>query len=206
MVNALKPPRDACVRFADPTAPDGKEVSSKVFLKECRQAALARFRQRNDGGPGCHTIEHPVPPKPGAQESTGMIVAHVSPAIWGAWEISAPGNAREKRAHVEAEVHLALEDLADQDMHGYLALTDTQCDFYGPDLVQLVSESLDRTTFSHLGRLPDPHWEGTLVERVRPPYLVLAVSIGFGDPLTEGAVGDSRSRRHQAHADPYGDP
>lgn len=193
--------REGCVQFADPTAPDGMEVSPKLFLEECRDSAMARFRGRRRVGAGkaCGTIEHPVPPKAGSQESTGMIVAHVSPAIWSAWESSAPGSPREKRAHVESEVHLALEDLADQDMHGYLALTDTQREFYGPDLVQLVRESLDRTTFSHLGRPSEPHWEGTLVERVRPPYLILALSIGFGrrsagKPAQQGPVQRRRSK------------
>lgn len=80
---------------------------------------------------------------------------------------------------IDEEIHLALTDLADQDMHGYLALTDAQCDLFRPDLIQLVNESLDRTSFSHLGRHADPRWEGTLVERVRPPYLILIVSIDF---------------------------
>lgn len=174
-------PRQACVQFADPAAAPGDERSQATFLKECRGSALARFRGRGDGRLGCRTIEHPVPPKPRCPDSTGLIVAHVSPAVCWAWEQMAPGNAREKRAHVDEQIHLALGDLADQDMHGYLAVTEEQCELYDPDLTQLVTESLERTSFSHLGRPADPHWEGTLVETVRPPYLVLAVSIGFAE-------------------------
>lgn len=188
MANHPKP-RQACVQFADPTAPAGQEVSTEAFLRECHQSALARFRSCHDGGVGGHTIEHRVPPRPGGQRSTGMIVAHVSPAVCADWENSAEGDSRQKHAHMETQMHLALEDLADQDMHGYLALTDAQCELYGPDLAQLVGESLDRTTFSHLGRRPDPHWEGTLVEQVQPPYLVLVVSIGFAGPARRKAPG-----------------
>ncbi len=190
-------PRHACVQFADPTAPAGMEVSAKAFLKECRQSALTRFRSRHDARIGCRTIEHPVPPKPGNKDSTGMIVAHVSPAVCWVWETNATGSPSEKRAHVEKQIHLALEDLAEQDMHGYLAVTDAQCELYGPDLVQLVNEALDRTSFSALGRHADAHWEGTLVERVRPPYLVLAVSIGFEEPVDGKTVADGRTRRRK---------
>lgn len=184
MTNPRKP--HATVQFADPTAPSGKEVSRSVFLKQCRAAAMARFRPRETGA-GCRTIEHPVPALAGSQGSTGMIVAHLSPAVCRAWEATVEGSVHDKREHVEAEVNLALADLADQDMHGYLALTDAQCELFGPDLVQLVNESLDRTTFSHLARKADPHWEGTLVERLRPPYLVLIVSIQFAKEPPRGA-------------------
>lgn len=181
-MTAVKP-RHACVQFSDPTAPSGTDLlTSTAFLKECRGSALARFRRRGDARVSCRTIEHPVPPKPRCPDSTGLIVAHVSPAVCWAWEQNTPGTAREKRAHVEEQIHLALSDLADQDMHGYLAVTEEQCKLYDPDLTQLVTEALDRTTFSHLGREVDAHWEGTLVEKVRPPFLVLAVSIGFTDP------------------------
>lgn len=172
----------ACVQFADPTAPGGREVSAPDFLRECRKSALTRFRRRHHGRLGCRTIEHPVPPKPGCKESTGKIIAHLSPEVCAAWERSVEGTLAERRAYVDSEVHLALSDLADQDMHGYLALTEAQCRIFRPDLVQLVNESLDRTSFSHLGRRADPEWEGTLVERVRPPYLVLDISIDFDEP------------------------
>lgn len=177
-MNARKS-RQGTVQFSDPEAPSGAEVSAQEFLKDCRASAMARFRKADPDWVGCRTIEHPVPPSSEGGESTGMIVAHVSPAVCRSWEANHTGLARQKRAHVDTQVNLALEDLATQDMHGYLALTKAQCDLFGPDLVQLVCESLDRTTFSRLGRRADPRWEGTLVERVRPPYLVLAVSIDF---------------------------
>lgn len=175
-------PRHAGVQFADPTAPSGMEVSRDEFRRQCRASAMARFRAREPLWPGCRTVEFPVPALPGSTGSTGTIIAHVSPTVCRNWEATVAGSQSEKRAHVEAQMKLALQDLADQDMHGYLALTDAQCELFGPDLIQLVTESLDRTTFSHLGRRPDPHWEGTLVERLRPPYLVLIVSIDFARP------------------------
>ncbi len=178
MLTAAKP-RQACVQFADPMGPGGAEVSTTAFLRECHQSALARFRRKGEARIGCRTISHPVPPKPRCTESTGVIIAHVSPDLCWVWESMAPGNARQKRAHVDQQIHLALTDLADQDMHGYLAVTPQQCEMYDPDLTQLLSESLERTTFTHVGRIADPHWEGTLVEKVEPPYLVLAVSIGL---------------------------
>jgi hypothetical protein len=176
------------VQFADPDAPSGKEVSRDDFLKQCRESALARFRANEPAWLGCRTLEHPVPPQPGTVGSTGTIIAHLSPAVCRAWEAIAPGNAQQKREHIEAELDLALTDLADQDMHGYLALTDAQCELFGPDLVQLITESLDRTSFSHLGRKPDPRWEGTLVERVRPPYLALIISIDLEKPRRRKAA------------------
>ena len=195
-MNARKS-RQGTVQFADPEAPSGAEVSAQEFLKDCRTSAMARFRQADPGWVGCRTIEHPVPPASEGGESTGMIVAHVSPAVCRTWEANAQGLARQKRAHVEAQVNLALQDLAAQDMHGYLALTKAQCDLFGPDLVQLVCESLDRTTFSRLGRRADPRWEGTLVERVRPPYLVLAVSIDFEAPPAPAADDGIRAARRR---------
>lgn len=177
----------ASVQFSDPTAPDGAGVDGPAFLKECRHSAVARFRSRHHGRLGCRTIEHPVPPKPGCSDSTGMIVAHLSPEVCAAWEQSVAGSVEQRRQHVESEVHLALTDLADQDMHGYLALTEAQARIFQPDLVQLVAESLDRTSFSHLGRKADPQWEGTLVERIRPPFLVLDLSIDFADTRAAAA-------------------
>ncbi len=200
MVTALKS-RQASVQFADPTAPTGVQVSTPAFLKECHQSALTRFRGRRARPTSCLTIEHSVPAKPGDQDSTGLIVAHVSQAVTLAWEADQPGSARQKRARVEAGIHLVLEDLADQDMHGYLAITDAQCAIYNPDLVQLLHEALDRTTFSHLGRQPDAHWEGTLVERVQPPYLILVVSIDFAAPASRKVLGDRPAPRARRPAD-----
>lgn len=187
--------RQASVQFADPSAPSGVQVSTAAFLKECEQSALARFRGRRQGRLACRTIQHLVPPKPGDEGSTGMIVAHVSPEVWSAWETGLPSSLLEKRAHIEAQLHLALEDLADQDMHGYLAITKEQCAIYKPDLTQLMDEALDRTTFSRLGRRSDPNWEGTLVGRVQPPYLVLVVSIGMTKTTTRKAPRRKTTRR-----------
>ena len=187
MANTLKP-HHASVQFADPTAPSGMEVSRADFLKQCRESAMAHFRAHQPIGRGARTIEHLVPALTGSQGSTGMIVAHISPAVCRAWDATVEGNAQTKQAEVEAQVQLALGDMADQDIHGYLALTEAQCKVFEPDLIQLVNESLDRTTFSHLGRKADPHWEGTLVERLKPPYLVLIVSIDFADDSAQDAT------------------
>lgn len=196
----MSKPRHASVQFADPTGPSGAEVSRADFLKQCRDSALARFRAHAPSWLGCRTIEHPVPALPGTTASTGMIVAHVSPAVCKAWESTLVGSVAERRAELEAQVHLALQDLSDQDMHGYLAVTQAQCDLFEPDLVQLTAESLDRTSFSHLGRKPDPQWEGTLVERVRPPYLVLILSIDLAQP--DPPVPRKRPRRPATPDDP----
>jgi len=191
MVTTLKP-RHACVQFSDPSVPSGADVSVAAFLDDCHASALARFRARGDARLGCRTIEHAVAPKAGAAESTGLILAHVSPALCWAWQGATPGTPRQRRAHVDAELDLALTDLADQDMHGYLAVTEEQVELYEPDLVQLTHEAMDRTTFSHLGRRSDPHWEGTLVEQVRPPYLVLVLSIGFDRATPAGLAFDAQ--------------
>lgn len=172
-------PREPCVQFSDPTAPGGVEITVTEFLSQCRQSTLARLRTRRDPHPECHTVEHAVPPKHGDPSSTGTIVAHVSKEVWQAWETATPGTPKQRKAHVEGQLHLAMEDLAEQDMHGYLALTDDQRSLFVPDLAQLMAEALDRTTFSHLGRVASTHWEGTLVESVKPPFLALVVSIGF---------------------------
>jgi|SRR5688572_8169590 len=197
-VTSSKPPH-ACVRFADPSTPDGMEVSTAKFLGECQQAAWARFGGGSAGRDGNRTVEHSVPPKPGDQGSTGMIVAHASAGLLQAWEASASGTPAQRRSHVESELHLALDDLADQDMHGYLAMTDELCAIFDPDLVQLLAESLDRTSFSHLGRKPEAHWEGTLVERVQPPYIVLVVSLDL-ERGKAGKAARSRAPRPKALA------
>ncbi|MFO1536105.1 MAG: hypothetical protein ABR586_10605 [Thermoplasmatota archaeon] len=114
-----------------------------------------------------------------ATTAPGSIIAHLSTQLCDVWEASSPGTARERAAHVEEQVQLALEDLAEQDMHGYLALTEEQRSLYAPDLEQLVQEAFDRTSFSHLLRKPFVSWEGTLVQSVRPPHLILVVSVSL---------------------------
>ena len=168
------------MQFIDLRSPARRQVASATaFLNNSHREALARFRTRANPRPTCRTVEYSVPPKPGDEGSTGVIVAHLSPAVSLAWEASASGTLRQKRDHVQRQVRLALEDLAEQDMHGYLALSPQQRAVYNPDFVQMMEEALDRTTFSHLGRRPDPRWQGTLVESVEPPYLVLVVSVAF---------------------------
>ena len=169
----------ACVRFSDPAAPEGAQVSTATFLEQCRDSALVRFHGPRGRALGCQSIQHIVPPKPGDDGSTGEIVAHLSPEAFTAWASGLPATMDDKRGHIDAQVHLALGDLADQDMHGYLAFTKAQCAIYVPDLIQLIHEALERTTFSRLGRKAECRWEGTLVGRVTPPYLVLVVSIGL---------------------------
>jgi hypothetical protein len=172
-------PRMACVQFSDPNAPGGVEITTAEFLKDCRQSAPARFRARRDTHGDCRSIEHIVPPKLGDHGSTGSIVAHLSTQLCDAWEASALGTTRERAAHLEEQMQLALEDLAEQDMHGYLALTEEQRALYAPDLEQLVTEAMDRTSFSKLARKPEVNWEGTLVQSVRPPHLILVISVSF---------------------------
>ncbi|MEA3203492.1 MAG: hypothetical protein QOI63_1167 [Thermoplasmata archaeon] len=178
-VRTLLKPRLARVQFADPNAPAGVEITTAEFLKECRLSALARFRARRDPSGDCRSVEHVVPPKLGDHGSTGSIIAHLGTRLCDAWEADALGTTRERAAHVEEQVQLALEDLAEQDMHGYLALTEEQRALYAPDLEQLVTEAFDRTTFSHLHVKPQVNWEGTLVQSVRPPHLILVVSISL---------------------------
>lgn len=181
-MTATQKSHQACVQFSDPAAPEGVQVSTATFLKQCRESALDRFHGPRGRSAGCQTIQHDVPPKPGDEGSTGKIVAHVSPEACTAWESGLPANLRKGHDHIEAQIHLALGDLADQDMHGYLAFSKAQCAIYGPDLVQLIDEALERTTFSGLGRKAECNWEGTLVGRVTPPYLILVISIGLAAP------------------------
>jgi hypothetical protein len=165
----------ARVQFSDPNAPSGVEITTVQFLKECHQSAMARLRV-----PQCITVEHVVPPKLDDHGSTGSIIAHLGTRLCDAWEADALGTTRERAAHVEEQVQLALEDLAEQDMHGYLALTEEQRALYASDLEQLVTEAFSRTTFDRLGLKLEAHWEGTLVQSVRPPHLILVISVGLG--------------------------
>lgn len=175
----------ASVQFADPAGPGGAQVTSPHFLAECRQSALARFRKGQTGRVTCRTVKHVVPAKAGDVGSTGMIVAHLSKNVCAAWDAALGEEILDKDAHIDAEIHVVLEGLADQDMHGYLALTKEQCAFYAPDLVQLVHESLERSSFSKVNLRSDPRWEGTMVGRVQPPYLVLVISIDLAADAAE---------------------
>jgi hypothetical protein len=178
-------PRQTRVRLSDPKVAGGIEAITTHFLRDARQSALGRFGHRTLAS-GCHTAQLTVPARPGAGGCTGTIVAHVSAPTFRAWMDSTYGTPAQRKEHVIEQMQLVLQDLSDHNMHGYLALTDAQCDVYDQDLVQLVTESLDRTSFSHLKRPCSVHWEGTLVKSLQPPVLVLVVSIGF-QPLAEAA-------------------
>ncbi len=175
-------PRQTRVRLSHPQVAGGLEAATLDFLKETRQSALGRFAGRNPRPRSCLTVQRGVPARPGADGCIGTIVVHVSAPVANAWAAQGTGMHVERKAQVAEQLQLVLQDLCDQDVHGYLSLTDTQCDVYGHDLVQLVTESLGRTTFPQLGRACDVHWEGTLVRSLQPPALVLVVSIGFWEP------------------------
>jgi hypothetical protein len=170
------------VRSLDRAAARGVEVLSAEFLQQARESALAHFEGHTFLPGGCVTVQCRVAPRPGTGACPGTIMAHVSGAVLKAWEAAADGSAAEKKAHVLEQLQLVLTDMADHDTNGCLALTDAQRDVYDQDLAQLVTESLDRTTFCRLRRKAEVHWEGTLVRSLRPPFLVVVVSICFARP------------------------
>lgn len=190
--------RQPCVQYADPEGPGGIDILPEEFLRECRDSARARFRTGRTLHPSCHTVEYTVPPKFGDPGPTGTIVAHLSPQLSAAWQARVPGLPHVRRQHVEEQVRLALEDLGLQDMHGLLALTPGQRECYLLDLAQLVAEALDRTTFSRLGRAPLAHWEGTLVTRLQPPFVILAMSIRLA-PVQRAEAARSAAKAREAH-------
>jgi hypothetical protein len=163
--------------------PLGLEAVTQEFLSQARASAVARFEgavlsaHRASGAHACHTEQRAA--RTGSLGTTGSIVIHASQPLMAAWSAAAAGTPREKAAHVSAQLQLVLQDLADHDAQDCLALTDTQCDVYDLDVVQLVAESLERTTFPSLGRPASVHWEGTLVQSLRPAMLVLVISIGL---------------------------
>lgn len=181
--------REPRVQYGDPEGPGGVDITPEEFASACRTSALARFRTPRTLHPACPAVGYTVPPKFGDPGPTGAIVAHLDPRLVAAWEAAVAGLAHERRRHVEQQVALALEDLGLQDMHGLLALTPGQRDFFALDLAQLVAEALDRTTFSRLGRAPLAQWEGTLVQRLSPPFVVLQLSIRFA-PARRAVTGD----------------
>lgn len=170
-------PREATVEYVPPTK-RGLEAATASFLKQARRAALVRFEQPRLLFNTCLTVHCAVPARSTTEGGTGAIIAHVSPPLLKAWMMAAYGNQVERRAHVMAQLALVLQDLSDHDLHVQLALTDAQRDAYDDDLGQLVTESLSRTTFSHLGKTAKVHWEGTMVRSLKPPFLLLVVSIG----------------------------
>lgn len=176
-------PRPTLVRPTQAKAGQDLDALTNEFLGETRASALGRFEGHRirAAAPSnllageCHTVEHVI--APGEHGSGGSIVAHISGSAFAAWAAAEPGYPGQREAHVLAQLKLVLQDLSDHDVHECLALTETQCDVYGLDLEQLIAESLDRTTFSHLRQQADIHWEGTLVKSLDPPALVLVVSI-----------------------------
>ncbi len=184
--------RRACVQFADPAGPQTDQIGVANFTRECRQSALARFSHARTAPGTCHTIDYLVPPKYGDAGATGSIVAHLSPRMSEAWQKQAHGPVQVRRWHVEAQMRLALEDLGLQDIHGLLAMTPAQREAYKLDLDQLVAEVLQRTDFWQLGIAARTRWEGTLVERLRPPFVILVFSVDLV-PATTRARMDHRT-------------
>lgn len=154
------------------------EAVTLAFLRQAQRAALARFTPHPLWSRGCHTAQVTVHRRPG-DSSTGAIVAYVSAEMMQAWSAASTGSDRDRRSHVLDQLSLVLHDLRDQQAHAVLALTSSQCEVYGLDLAQLVSESLQRTSFAALHRDCSIHWEGTLVRSLRPPAFVLTLSIGI---------------------------
>lgn len=178
-------PRLKLVQPSPAPADADLEALTTDFLGEMHRAALDHFegQRLRSSSPSnvlageCRTVQLTMPTGKGVGVCSGSIVAHVSGPAFAAWAASEPGPSSQRENRVLDQLKLVLQDLSDQDVHGCLALTESQCNVYDLDLVQLVAESLDRTTFSRLRRLPDIHWEGTLVKSLDPPALVLVLSI-----------------------------
>ena len=178
-------PRPSLGRAPQATVDTDLDALTDEFLGETRASALGRFEGHriravapsNVLAGECRTVERTVRHGPGHPACQGKIVAHISGPAFAAWAASEPGYPAQREGHVLTQLQLVLQDLADHDVHECLALTQTQCDVYALDLEQLIAESLDRTTFSHLRQHADIHWEGTLVKSLDPPALVLVVSI-----------------------------
>lgn len=148
------------------------------FLSATRRAAVERFHgvdapPSRASHPECHTEQTPSEATPGSHST---IILHVSDAMFSTWAASGTGSIAERQRTVREQMQLVLQDLADHDAARYFLLTDAQCQVYDLDLVQLVTESLGRTTFCHLGLPAVVHWEGTLVQSCGPPAVVLVVS------------------------------
>lgn len=172
MMNAKPGIRTACVQFADPEAPDGIDITIPSFLDACRRSAIARFHDPKDLRTAVQTFVHTQGTGP---DSTGSIALHVHKQAFESW---AAANPQGKRG-VESELHGVLEDLAAQGLHGLIAFTEAQRALFVPDLEQAVLEALERTSFPSLARKARIHWEGSIVERVRPPTVTLVVSLTF---------------------------
>lgn len=162
------------------TVVDCKDVArvTTEFLSATRRAAIERFHELDlhptlTFNPECHSEQRVSETKPGGPSTT---ILHVSAALFASWASSFAGSTAETHRNVRDQMQLVLQDLADHDAARHLSLTEAQCTAYDLDLVQLVSESLARTTFCRLNRPAVVHWEGTLVQSFGPPALVLVVS------------------------------
>ncbi|MES2154713.1 MAG: hypothetical protein V4510_06210 [bacterium] len=172
-------PRQTELLVANKREDVGPEATTLHFLNQARHSALGHFDHPRTLFATCFTARCDVPGRAGAEASTGSIVVHVSHPLFKEWAATATGLPAARRAHVIEQLGLVLQDLSDHDVHVVLALTDAQCEVYGKDLIQLVNESLNRTTFARLGRSAKVHWEGTLVQSMTPPSIVAVVSLGF---------------------------
>ena len=173
---------------------DGSDVDldalTNDFLGEMRRSAVDHFDRTRDAAPtpiniltgDCRTVQMSIPATESPRICGGTIVAHVSGPAFAVWAAAGTGSPAEREEQVLGQLQLVLQDLSDHDVQGCLTLTSSQCDAYDLDLRQLVAESLDRTTFSHLQRQADVHWEGTFVRSLDPPALVLVVSIDLQVP------------------------
>jgi hypothetical protein len=177
-------PRPTLVGPKPLTAAVDLDALAVQFLGEMRSSARGRFERHRRGSAApsnlldgdCRTVERTAATA-FREQCSGTLVAHISAHAFSAWVAAEPGYPPQREAHVLAQLQLVLQDLADHGVHECLTLTESQCDVYDLDLAQLVAESLDRTTFSHLRRQADIHWEGTLVKSLDPPVLVMVVSI-----------------------------
>ncbi|MFA5944165.1 MAG: hypothetical protein WC876_06840 [Candidatus Thermoplasmatota archaeon] len=178
-------PRQTLVRPSQAQGGLDLEALTTEFLGDTHESAISHFevhRIRSSAPSNllagdCRTVQRTVTAGHGDGGCNGTIVAHISAPAFTAWAATGPGQPQQREAHVLAQLQLMLQDLSDHEVHGCLALTQSQCDVYDLDLVQLVTESLERTTFSHLRQPAEIHWEGTLVKSLDPPALVLVVSI-----------------------------
>lgn len=183
-------PRQTLVRPSQAEGGLDLEALTTEFLDDAHQSAVGHFEGHrlrslvpsNLLAGDCRTVQRTVAAGPDGG-CNGTIVAHVSAQAFAAWSANGSGPALQREAHVLAQLQLVLQDLSDHEVHGCLALTQSQCDVYDLDLMQLIAESLERTTFSLLRHPAEVHWEGTFVKSLHPPALVLVVSIDLQEPL-----------------------
>ncbi len=172
-------PRQPEVLLADQSTDTGPEATAVQFLNQARHSALGHFDHPRSLFATCFTAKCDVPGRSATEAPTGSIVVHVSHPVFKEWAATATGLPAARRTHVVEQLQLVLQDLSDHDVHVSLALTEAQCEVYSKDLIQLVEESLGRTTFALLGRSAKIHWEGTFIQSLNPLFIVAVVSVGF---------------------------